>query len=265
MKCPYCGSENKAAAKFCGRCGKNIGADELLKVKGRKVKKIQMDKKMLIVICIFLIFGVGMYALYAHRINSTDYSFSLVQDRVVAVWGEFTGNKNRIEVSKEEKYMKIYAENIAETVLRQMNSAEDNGLPTNICDMAAEFYEIKGRKEKRIDCYSGISNIMEREMQKIENETDILNSMLMTVVGNVEGTDALAFSGAFVTRMQVETKQSVSDAVWLLKYTNDFFIGVVFETNVSGVVLRAMPITIEDDKQFYDKMDILFDEHKEYM
>ena len=181
--------------------------------------------------------------------------------------GAITGNKNNIKVSDREKYMKIYAENIAENLEKQMKKARKLGLPTDICDIAEKYDSIDSRKITRIYSYEYLTDDILNKIEKYGEfaESDAMNTCILTVIGRIADVDAVMFGSAFHIRMKVKSKSSISNAIWILSYQNDFSIAVVFSKNESETVVDAYPINVTDQKAFLEKLELLFESRKVYI
>lgn len=60
MKCKNCGTENESSAKFCGKCGQQIGTEEKVTDKPKTAKKSRLLGIISVIVSILAI-GVGRY------------------------------------------------------------------------------------------------------------------------------------------------------------------------------------------------------------
>ena len=267
MNCPYCGTKIEKDSIFCEKCGNKIT---------RKIKKTTSEKftpkhkwKVLVcIVCLFLIISVAnVVYTYVQRENTFSYQYNLIEDRICSILGAVTGNKNNIKVSDREKYMKIYAENIVENLEKQMKKAHKLGLPTDICNIAEKYDSIDSRKITRIYSYEYFTDDVLSEIEKYGEfaQSDLLNKCIPAIIGKISDANAVAFSGAFHIEMKVKNKSSVSNAIWILSYQDDFSIAVVFSKNESETVVDAYPINVTDQNAFLEKLEMLFESCKVYI
>lgn len=264
MKCPHCGKETEDQAIFCENCGKPLSD------KVRTPKKI-INKKhfrqwtiLLSILCLSLAAGSVFYTINIKPLNSP-YKYSMVEDRIAYIVGQITGNKNNVKVPTDKKNLKIYAENIAENLIKRMSKAKEMEMPEDICNIADQYTEIKSRQISQIDCFEQLNENLQAKADaaNVDQET-LLHTIIPTVVGNVADIDEFSFTNSFYMEMTDDSAEQVQGSIWMLNYTDQFSVGVAFIPGSSGIIVQAWPIAADNMQKLYNKVNQFFGEHVEY-
>ena len=80
----------------------------------------------------------------------------------------------------------------------------------------------------------------------------------------IKGADTLAVTSTSNKKMIVKKEEQIQDSVWILHYTEQFSIGIVFTEEESEISVDAYPIATENMKEFYDDIELFFGIHERY-
>lgn len=259
MKCPHCGKETEDQAIFCENCGKPLSD------KVRTPKKHFLQWTILLsILCLSLAAGSVFYTINIKTPNSP-YKYSLFEDRIAYIVGQITGNKNSVKVPTDKKNLKIYAENIAENLMKRMPKAKEMEMPEDICNIADQYIEIKSRQISQIDCFEQLNENLQAKADSANVDQEaLLNAIIPTVVGNVADIDEFSFTNSFYVEMTDDSTKQVQGSIWMLNYTDQFSVGVAFIPGDSGIIVQAWPIATDNMQELYNKVEQFFGEHVEY-
>lgn len=273
MKCPFCGEEISDASNYCSECGKRITTDK----PKRKKRKVW---RWIIVVISLLVILVGVdFAVQKHMPKRGTYQYNIVRSTIDSIAAQITGNKNDIVVPDKKKHMKVLAESMAEDLFTQLKMGKQMEVPDDICEIAEKYSAVRSREFVQIDCYenmresflTGMSEGLEKEGLQLEDLADeedmhmeMSREMLLTTLGRVSGTTSLSVGGAFYMLMEKSGDDRTDDSVWILKYTDQLYVGLIFSKNNKGMDIAAYPLYVEDMQKFQDTLEMFYEDHETF-
>lgn len=258
MKCSYCGGEIRNDSNYCRKCGKIVDPNK------QKLLKKRINRYFVFVICLFLILASVGFAVQKQKVKICPYQYNTVESIIDSCIAQIIGNKNKITLSDDKNNMKTLAESMAEDLFTQMKNGRKMGLPESVCNIASEYSSVKSRKFVQIDCYENLKNSLSSELE-ITEEPEAYKSILLTVLGKVSDVESLSFSGAFHMEMEKKHDQQINNSVWILKYTDQLSVALIFTENEEGVCVNAYPLYIENIQSFQDILDQFFEKHEKFL
>ena len=254
MKCSNCGGEISNDSNYCGKCGKRIDT-----YRRKPLKK----RNLVLVICLFLILVSVGFVMQKQKFKISPYQYNTVEKTIDSCIAQITGNKNSIIVSDENKNMKTLAESMADDLFTQMKNGRKMEIPENECNIASKYSTVKSRKFVQIDYYENLNNSLTSEFQKAE-VSDVYKSILLAVLGKVSDVESLSFAGVFHMEMEKKNDHQINNSIWILEYTDQLSIAVIFTENEEGVCMNAYPLYMENVQSFQNMLDQLFEKHEKF-
>lgn len=275
MKCPFCNEVIQNKSQFCEKCGKKITVkSKRVKTEKKVHNKNYLEKKhrfhigkalLTMLLTAVLCVGVSVTLPLIIQKNQT-YRFNPLEEITESVIDHITGNKNVIFVPDNMEKMKYLSEGMARDVLQRMKKGEELEIPQDICEIASQFSDIKSGRIERIDYYT---NFNEDLLNSIDHtytvaENDLFTSSLSVVMGKLAGVDSVSFTNSFHMKMLIEKTEQIQNSLWILKYTDSFSMGVIFNISEEDIIVDAYPIAVEDMENYCDMMGLFFSEHEKY-
>ena len=273
MKCPFCGEEIQDDSNYCGECGKRITPDK------PKRKKHKGRRWIIVIISLLVIFAGADFAVQKHMPKRSPYQYNIVRSTINSVIAQITGNKNKIVVPDKKKHMKALAESMVEDLFTQLKMGKQMEMLEDMCEIAEKYSAVRSREFVQIDCYenmresflTGMSEGLEKEglqLEDLADEEDMYMEMsreiLLTTLGGVSGTTSLSVGSGFYMLMEKNGDYRTDDSVWILKYTDQLYVGLIFAKNNKGMDIAAYPLYVEDIQQFHDRLELFYEDHETF-